>query len=231
MRRTGNCFLPRLILFLALVIATGNVFSQDLRLGVHFDPLITWMSTNAPEYKNEGARAGYSLDLSVLKYFADNYAFSTGIGFIDAGGRISCTEAHPMVFNNASPLVAANDEVVYHLRYLNLPVGFHLNTNQIGYVTLFTDLGIDFRVLLRSSVDIPQEQYFDEIAKKEVYGMNMGWHINAGVEYALGRSTALVAGLGFDEDFFDITKDLSDVEQPDDRSGLKIIRIRLGVMF
>jgi hypothetical protein len=231
MKRNRNISFIRLFLLLILVSVSGKTLSQNLRFGVHFDPLITWMSTNSAEYNNEGVRAGFSLGLNVLKYFDDNYAFSTGIGFINAGGKISCTEAHPMVFNNSSPFVPAGDVVVYHLRYLNIPIGFHLNTNQIGYVTLFTDLGIDARVLLRSSVDIPQQQYFDEIAKNEVYGMNLGWHINAGVEYSLGGSTALVAGLGFDEDFFDITKDLSDVEQPVDRSGLKIIRIKLGVIF
>lgn len=231
MKRKNSSAITRMLFILLLSSLTLTGISQNLRFGVHCDPMITWMRSNSPEYNNEGARAGLSFGLNVLHYFDDNYALSTGVGFIIAGGRQSAEDLHVMVFNNASPSVPAGDEMIYHLRYLNIPAGFRLRTNQIGYLTLFTDLGLDMRFMLRSSVDIPQEQYFDEIAKNEVYGMNLGWHISAGIEYAIGRSTALVAGLGFDEDFFDITKDLEEVHQPVDRTGLNMVRIKFGIIF
>lgn len=216
---------------MAMAVITTRGVSQKLEIGLHADPLITWMSTNSAAYKSEGVRAGFSLGLNALYYFDDNYAFSTGIGFINAGGRLSAAEPHVMVFSNFTQLVPAGDEMLYNLRYLNIPAGFRLRTNQIGYLTFFTDLGTDIRVLLNSTVDIPHSQIRKENAKTEVHALNMGWHINAGVEYELGIKTSLVAGLGFDEDFFDITKDLTDVLQPRDKSGLRMVRIRLGIKF
>ncbi|TFH48679.1 MAG: hypothetical protein E4G92_03125 [Bacteroidia bacterium] len=136
-----------------------------------------------------------------------------------------------MVFSNFTEQVAAGDEMVYNLHYLNIPLGFRLRTNQVGYITLFTDLGLDVRALLNSSVNIPQNQISKENANTEVRALNLGWHINAGIEYELGIRASLVAGLGFDEDFFDVTKDLADVFQPKDRSGLRMVRIRLGIKF
>jgi len=231
MKRERKRSLTIAVIILLLVATTARSNAQDFEFGVHADPLITWMSSNSSEYNGEGVKPGFSLGLNVLHYFANNYAFSSGIGFITAGGRLSATQPHTMVFSNFTQVVAAGDEMVYNLRYLNIPAGFRLRTNQIGYLTLFTDLGLDIRVLLKSTVDIPQNLISKENAKTEVRTMNLGWHITAGLEYELGIRTSLVAGLGFDEDFFDVTKDLSDVFQPKDKSGLRMLRIRLGVKF
>jgi len=101
-------------------------------------------------------------------------------------------------------------------------------------MTYFTDLGLDIRVLLKSSLDLPvssEGPISDENAKTEVYGMNAGWHLHIGLEYAMSTETALVFGLGFNRDFFDVTKDLGDAGQPEDKSRLNMFRFRLGVKF
>jgi hypothetical protein len=137
-----------------------------------------------------------------------------------------------MVFNNLTPKVNAGDEMIYNLRYLNVPLGVRLQTNQVGYLTYFTDMGFDIRMLLKSTVDLPISSdgpITDENAKNEVYGMNAGWHFTFGVEYELGIEISIIAGLGYDQDFFDVTKDLQN--QPEDRSGLRMVRFRLGVKF
>jgi hypothetical protein len=137
-----------------------------------------------------------------------------------------------MVFNNLTPKVNAGDEMIYNLSYLNIPLGVRLQTNQVGYLTYFTDLGFDIRMLLKSTVDLPvssEGPINKENAKNEVHGMNAGWHFTFGVEYELGIATSIIAGLGYDSDLFDVTKDLQN--QPDDRSGLRMVRFRLGVKF
>jgi hypothetical protein len=51
----------------------------------------------------------------------------------------------------------------------------------------------------------------------------------AGIEYSLGSTTALVFGLGFENNFLDVTKDLN--QQPNDRVSHKILKFRIGVNF
>jgi len=220
---------------LLLALAAGlsaRAYSQELTFIVHADPVISWIGSNESEYTSEGAKAGFDIGLNVLHYFAENYAISSGISFISAGGRQSATEPHTMVFNNLDPqTLPAGDEMKYNLKYMNIPIGIRLQTNQVGYLTYFTDMGFDVRIMLKSTVDLPTLQIFDENAKTEVYGMNAGWHLGGGVEYELGIDASIIAGLSYGQDFFDITKDLEDVNQHDDRSGLRMFRIRLGLKF
>jgi len=219
-------------LAIALLAALpARAISQDLVFLVHADPLISWMGSNESEYKGEGARAGFDIGLNVLHYFADNYAVSSGISFMSAGGSQSQSEIHTMVFTNIHPSIPAGDEIKYNLMYMNIPVGIRLQTNQVGYLTYYTDMGFDLRMRLKSTVDLPTLQIFDENAKNEVYGLNAGWHLGIGVEYELGIDATLIGGLAYGQDFFDLTKDLEDVNQPEDKSGLRMFTIRMGLKF
>jgi hypothetical protein len=64
---------------------------------------------------------------------------------------------------------------------------------------------------------------------EELRMFNLSYHIMAGVEYGIGGSTAVVVGLGFDNNFLDITKDKS--TQPTDKISHKLLSFRLGVNF
>jgi len=231
MKKVFNRSLIRAFTLLLLTALTLRGSSQKLEFVVHADPVISWMGSNESEYQGEGARAGFDIGLNVLHFFAQNYAISSGISFVSAGGRQSATEIHTMVFNNFTQTIPAGEEMKYNLRYMNIPLGIRLQTNQVGYLTYFTDLGFDIRLLLKSTVDIPAMQISKENAKNEVYGLNAGWHLGGGIEYELSIDASIIAGISYAQDFFDITKDLADVYQPDDRTGLRMIRIRLGLKF
>ena len=229
-----NLLPVKALAIMVLVTFPARGSAQEIKFAMHADPLITWMGSNSSEYASKGAMAGFNVGLNVLYYFADNYAVSSGISFLAAGGRLSAADNLVMVFNNINPVVTAGDEMRYNLKYMNIPLGIRLQTNQVGYLTYFTDVGFDIRMMLKSTVDLPNSSLGpinNENAKNEVYGMNAGWHISFGIEYELGIETSLIAGLGYDQDFFDVTRDLKTVSQPDDRSGLRMVRFRLGVKF
>jgi hypothetical protein len=226
-KRTCSAVLT-ILLFAALTV---NGFSQKIEFGVRADALITWMSSNSEAYKNEGTVPGFSLGLDVYYPLSERFSVSSGIGLLSSGGRQSAVEDHTMVFNNIDTVVNAGEEMKYNLRYLNIPGGLRARTNRDEGLNFFGDLGIDLRLLLRSKVDIPSLQISDEIAQNEVFAMNMGWHINGGIEYELGSDLLFLAGIGYDADFFDVTEDLENADQPDDRSKIRMIRIRFGLKF
>ena len=231
MKRVITLSFIRTLAVVAILIMPARAFTQNLEFAIHADPVISWMGSNESEYVSEGVKAGVDIGLDVLHFFADNYAISSGISLISAGGRQSTAGDQTVVFTNFTEIVPAGTEIKYNLQYLNIPAGIRLQTNQVGYLTYYTDLGFDLRVLIKSTIDLPAMDIDHENAKDEVYGMNAGWHIGGGLEYELGIDLSLIVGLSYAQDFFDITKDLEDVEQVEDKSGLRMVRIRFGLKF
>ena len=91
------------------------------------------------------------------------------------------------------------------------------------------DLGLDPKVVIGGKSDIPSLGIKGENASGELRMFNLSYHITAGIEYSLGGNTALVGGLNFDNNFFDITKDIGD--QPIDKISHKILNFRIGINF
>jgi hypothetical protein len=209
--------------------ALSAIQAQNIKFGVFADPLICWFSSDTKMTVNEGSRAGFNFGLTFNKYFAKNYSFSTGISIMNAGGNLHNTDTIVMVFNNFKTTVKPGEIVTYRIQYIDVPLGLKFESNQIGYLTFFTDIGLDPKFVIGGKVDIPSESIAKETATKEINPFTMSYHIMAGIQYSLGASTALVFGLGYENNFIDITKDLEN--QPSDRIRQNIIRFRLGVNF
>lgn len=221
-RKSGIAVL--LILFIPLMLQA----QEKLRIGVHFDPLISWFGTDIDEVDNDGARPGINAGLSFIIPFSQNYSFSTGLNLINAAGRLVCKNETVLELVN-SETVAANEPVVYKIQYVALPLGLHLKTNQIGYLTFFSDVGLDPKVMIGGKADIPSLAIKGEKANDELRLFNLSYHIMAGIEYGLGGSTAAVLGIGFENNFLDVTKDNG--VQPVDKVTQRMVSVRLGINF
>lgn len=58
-------------------------------LDIHFDPVISWFSTNRYLMRNEGAMPGSSIGISRSKNYSPNYSFTSGVSITDAGENSS----------------------------------------------------------------------------------------------------------------------------------------------
>jgi hypothetical protein len=216
-------------------VGSGPQNNSKISIGIHADPLVSWFSSDIDSVKNDGARSGFNFGLTFNYFFGPNYAISTGINLISAGGRlVSSRESHFNLSHNEdfiTKMVPANEAIEYKVQYLAVPVGLKLQTNQIGYVTFFTDLGVDPKVVIGNKVDIDDIE--NQKAPEEVKNINISYHVIAGIEYAVGGNTAIVLGLGFDNSFADLTKDFEDdpFNQLIDKISHKMISIRFGVNF
>jgi hypothetical protein len=212
---------------------SGQSQSQMIRLGVHADPVISWFGTDIQAVRNHGARPGFSFGLTVNKYFGPNYSFSTGINIISAGGRLVSDSTTIFHLSKAKTLILSTvqpgEAIIYKIQYLSVPLGLKLQTNQIGYLTFFTDLGVDPKVVIGGKASIPSNSIVGQRATEELKLFNLSYHIMAGIEYGIGGTTAFVMGLGFENNFFDITKDLDN--QPEDIVSHKLLSFRFGVNF
>jgi len=217
-------------LVLLLLIPAGLINAQQkISLGIHADPVIGWFGSDTRGTTNDGARPGFNFGLSFYKYFTPNYSFSTGISILNAGGRLSNNDTIIMEFTNFKSTVTPGKPIIYKIQYIAVPIGLKLQTNQIGYITFFTDLGLDPKVVVGGKADIPSINISGENAMNELKVFNLSYHITAGIEYSIGGSTALVLGLNFDNNFIDITRDNG--EQPKDNISHKLLSFRMGVNF
>jgi hypothetical protein len=212
-----------------LLLLNKQSFSQDIRFGIFADPVISWFSSDTKETKNDGARAGGNFGVTFHKYFSKNYSFSTGISILNAGGKLYNTDTINMAFNNFSTEVPSGRTVVYRIQYIDVPLGLKFESNQIGYVTFFSDLGIDPKFVIGGKADIPSAGIKSEAAINELKKINLSYHSLAGIEYSLGGSTGIIFGLGFEKNFLDVTKDIN--MQPEDKVSLNILKFRIGVNF
>jgi hypothetical protein len=218
-----------ILVFLVLFSNISHAQSKPkISFGVHVDPLISWFGSDIDSVSNKGSRPGFNFGLTCYRYFAPNYALSAGISIISAGGRLvnSGTVATTMKLNNTDIDLLPNEAVIYKIQYLSLPFGLKLQTNQIGYITFFTDLGLDPKIVVGGKVKIGDK---NEKATSEINLFNLGYHALIGMEYGVGGNTAIVVALNFENNFLDITTDRNG--QPDDKISHRILSIRLGVNF
>ncbi len=219
------------LFFMYFLLFDGSILQaqQKISFGIHADPVIGWFGSDIRETRNDGARPGFNFGLTFNKYFSQNYAFSTGISLLNTGGRLVNTDTVVMEFANFNSTVLPEKPVIYKIQYLAVPIGLKLQTNQIGYLTFFTDLGLDPKVVIGGKADINSLNISGEKAINELRIFNLSYHITAGIEYSLGGSTALVTGLSFENNFLDITKDNGD--QLKDKVTQKLLSFRLGINF
>jgi len=220
----------KIILILLLVLGSATLSAQQrIGFGIHADPSVNWFSTDISQVRYNGARAGFNFGLTYNKYFAPNYSFSTGISLMRTGGRLVSSDTTTMEFSNSRLKVLPGNPVEYKIQYLVIPIGLKLQTNQIGYLTFFSDLGLDPKIAISRKADIPSLNISGENANNEINLFNLSYHITAGIEYSLGGSTALVLGLNFDNNFLDATTDNGNPRT--DKVSQKILSFRFGVNF
>lgn len=218
----------RIILYFALFILSIPAFSQEpgFRFGITFDPVISWMNPDVSSVSSKGNRLGFNIGLTVDKFFANNYAFATGLSIHNAGGSLLFKQATTIRTNQGTRDIPVGTKVTYKLQYLHVPLGIKLCTNEIGYSTFYGQLGLNamFNIKATGTSNNPGGIDNDNISK-EINLINLGYHIGGGIEYNVGGNTRLTAGLMYLNGFTDVTN------RGADKVVLQNLLIKLGVIF
>lgn len=218
-----------LLVSLFLSLMPQKAVSQEIQIGLYSEPLISWFSSDTEHASNDGARPGLAFGLTYDRYFARNYAFSSGISIINASGRLNYSDTILIRFKNSETELDAGDNITYRIQYLSIPLGIKLKTNQIGYMTFFANTGINPKVVIGGKGDIPSQDIKKINITEELRLFNLGYYITIGTEYSLGGNTAVVVGIGYEDNFMDVTKDFAG--QAEDKINHHILRFRIGLNF
>ncbi len=216
-----------LILFI-FVVSSSGIFAQGLRFTVFADPQLSWMSPDLKDVRSDGSKLGVNIGLNVDNFFAKNYAFMTGISIDNTGGKLKYnTEGGKVISTNSSvnDTIPTGSVLNYKLQYINIPLGLKFKTNQIGYTTFFTHLGINGGINIKATGEVDDFELNNENISDEVKLFTLGYFIGAGVEYSIAGSTAIVVGITYTNGFIDITP------ASNNKVTLSNFALRLGVLF
>jgi hypothetical protein len=203
-----------------------------INFSIHFDPLISWFSTDSYDTRSDGVVPGFNFGISYNKYFSPNYSFSSGINIINAGGRLinkDITHFDLKNYNSTILTVQPGEAITYRITYLSVPLGLKLQTDQIGYGSFFADLGLDPKIVIGGRVDIPSLDIKGGNAAQELNLFNLSFHVMAGMEYPLSGNNRFIIGIGFEKNLFDITRDNGN--QPSNVVLQKMLSFRIGMTF
>jgi opacity protein-like surface antigen len=226
-----------LFAFILTLSSQGKAQDFDPRLGFQLSPTFSFMRTDDNKINRNGTNLGLKLGAVGELYFEEKYALLIGIGFAFNTGGTLYHENFGDIWQRSElpqgvlrPFPAGTD-LKYNLQYVEIPVGLKFKTREFGYIRYFTELPIltlGFNSQARGAIKYQgiNEEKID--IKKEVTGLSLSWGLSAGIEYSVTESTAIVAGLGYQRVFTDVTKDYDGF---DSKGTIGSIVLRLGVMF
>ena len=213
-------------LFIAiLALISVKAFSQNTRFTVFVDPEFSWMSSDLKAVESDGSKFGVNIGLNVDKFFAQNYALMTGISIDNTGGNLTFDNEEKLKISGPDTILNAGSTVHYKLQYINIPLGLKLKTNEIGYLTFFTHLGVNGGINIKATGEVDDFELDNENISEEIKLFNLGYYIGAGVEYSIGGNSAIILGLTYTNGFIDITTD------NDNKITLSNFAIRIGILF
>jgi len=221
--------MKRILLLTALIVSI-NLAGQGVKIGINFDPVISWFSPNTKLIDKDGSKLGFSGGLMLETAFQENYIFATGINLAYMGGNILYNEATNFtVDENINVLLDSATTVEYTLQYISIPLSLKLKTNAVGYISYFGQLGLtpQFNVSAKatSTKSTSGNMLDKDNVGKEIGLFNLSFFIGGGIDYDLGGTTALNLGIFYNNGFID------QLSSETHKASLKYVSLRLGVMF
>ena len=173
---------------LFLMLPAVKAQSEEYRFSLVLKPALSWMKSNENGVTSNGTLPGYNVGVLFDYFFANNFAFATGITVNTAGGKLEY------------PIPGATTKQTYRLKYVELPVGMRLRSDDIHRINIYGRFGLSPQINIKA-VDSNGDRISDEVRPFDV-----GYHLGAGIEYSLGGRNALMFGLLLNNGFTDITK-------------------------
>lgn len=217
--------MKRIIFFLSLLLLAKTSFSQGLNFSFIASPQITWFSGNDDHYEANGTYFGFNTGLEIDYFFSKNYAFSTGITINTLKGGAIYADSVSFDTGGSEKILVPGSKLIHNLQYISIPVGLKFKTIEIGYATYWLNTGVTPMIRIKSKATDDQEVFSKTDFKDETRLFNMGYFIEGGLEYSLGGNTALIAGLGYNSGFMDVTSGSNDSFQT------RSFSVILGILF
>lgn len=172
--------------------------STNRSFSLFADPQLSWFTSDTKKFEPNGSVGGFNIGFTADKYFAERYAFYTGVSINNLGGNIKYVDAgYKLETRDSTYKIDPGTSIKLKAQYLAVPLGLKFKTNQIGYLAFFAQVGVSGYVRLKASAWDDKNHIDRETATQQFNLAFVSYHIGAGVEYSLGGSSSIQAGLTY----------------------------------
>lgn len=224
--------LMKKLTLLFLFLCLGYTASAQIEIGIQVSPSVTsnrFIAVDRHGFKQESAGLGIGIGIVADYFFAQNYAFSTGLLYRSKGSKIS------YLIKNDDDLTGMPERVQDDLsiQYLEVPATIKLFTNEIAPATiLYFQAGTSLNTKVAASVN--DKKVLDD-GKKSSSHFNIfevDALIGAGAEMQMGESTKIFGGVSYHRGLTNIDDYYQDALD-DDNIAIKnqSFAINFGVKF
>ncbi|WP_230407249.1 porin family protein [Pontibacter cellulosilyticus] len=184
------------ITFLVLFLLAGFTSMAQVEIGLMVSPTISsprFIAEDKYNFENEGSKLGLGVGVVADYFFAQNYAFSTGLIYRSKGGEIS----YRYVRDENGSTITTQGQDDNSLQYIELPVSLKLFTNEVAPGTiLYFQVGGSLNT--RVSANVNDEKVINgEKVSKRFSIFEADAILGGGAEFQMGESTKLFAGLTY----------------------------------
>lgn len=222
-------FAVSFLLALVLIPAAFPFEAPAVRLGLKASPIVSWIRPETRGYLNDGVRIGYSYGFISDFRLGEFYALSTGFNISFLRGAL---EYEALYGTSQSPQWLNRS---YFMQYVEVPITIKMHTQEIGFITYFGKIGFGTGLRLRArardfySVERVTIEVDDIAADTRLLRGSL--IIGGGIKYSLGGTTAILAGLTFNNGFTNILKGTNQVTGRTPSAISNYLELTIGVMF
>ena len=231
-----------LSLAIIMVIVFGLNAQKQFQLGLQVSNKLTWLNTAEKSVITDGIRYGGGVQFMFDYNITENYVFSSGIGLMGIGGKIQYVDSLPYFETRDSIYgIPPYSVITNKIEAFTIPLTIKLRTNDIGKLRIYGRLGVNTHIRSKAKGDInivnqQQVNFLEgENITNEVSMFVLSSPIMAGIEYALWEETRLIAEIGYDHGWTNVSRQIksSDGKISDKRRNVTIgyLSLNVGILF
>jgi hypothetical protein len=166
----------------------------------------------------------------------ENYGITTGFDVVNLNAGLKMPAS--MKNDGGGQLDGILDRK-YSLKYIQIPVAFKMQTKELGKFRIFGQIGLGTNFLIGAKANdefIPEEGATVSEDDVDIYDditfIRMALILGAGVDFSLGGSTKLVAGIYFNNGFMNVL-DGNNTYDPTlvNKAKANYLSLELGIVF
>lgn len=202
--------MKKLFLTLAALTIAPAAFAQ-VEIGLKVSPSVSFLRASSPStanFQGDGSKFSFGGGVFLDYFFGENYAFNTGIFLTGKGGSISYRES---VLSGTTLYPTVSQKLA--IQYFEIPATLKLFTNEISPATrLYFQVGgslafpVSTRINGSKFYTDPYNGNVQTDAAKHVFAVDINLIGGLGVEYQLGKSTKVLAGLSYHHGLIDLDR-------------------------